>query len=441
MIEFLDKSFLWLLVPLVILGIYVYRSKVKNRFEFWIAYTVVFLIIISLGKPVLKTGEKTIYRKDTEIVILLDHSLSMEVSDLKPTRLTFALRKLKKLLKELEDEKVGLIIFAEKPEVIFYPFEKITETDIENLMIKAEGSTDILSAFSVANSVLTAKERIVVLVSDGSDEDLSKVVELIKQSGIKIVFYGVATEKGGKVPGYNALSRLNKEMVKIAQSNGIYVKPSQTDEDISRITDFIKDISEKTKTVLLKMHYKTDLSPFLALFSLGIITAGFLLRRFGSVFLIMFLFAYPSYSGEITGYFYYAIGEYKKAASEFLQEKDPENMYNAGLSYYKAGMYLNALSVLKKIKTDDPDLKKKVLYTQSLCYLAQKKYKKAEKILSELIELFPTEEKIRKLYRFVNMVYTLNKKPEKKKTIVKIKEKKSKHFKTAPMEIGEKNPW
>ena len=441
MIDFMEKGFLWLLVPVILLGIYAYRSKVKNRFEFWIAYIVVFLIIISLGKPVLKTGEKTIYKKDTEIVILLDHSLSMEVSDLKPTRLIFALRKVKKLLKKLEDEKVGLIIFAEKPEVIFYPFEKITEADIENLTIKGGGSTDILSAFSVANSVLTAKERIVVLVSDGSDEDLSKVVDLIKQSGIKVVFYGVATEKGGKVPGYNALSRLNMEMVKIAQSNGIYVKPSQTDEDISKILSYIKNISDKTKTVLLKMHYKTDLSPFLALFSLGLITAGFLLRRFGSVFIFLIFLSYPSYSGEIKGYFYYAVGKYKEAASEFLQEKDPENMYNAGLSYYKAGMYLNALSVLKKVKTDDPDLKKKVLYTQSLCYLAQKKYKKAEKLLSQLIELYPTEERIRKLYRFVNMVYNLRQKPEEKKTIVKIKEKKSKHFKTAPMEIGEKNPW
>ncbi|HHG73873.1 MAG TPA: VWA domain-containing protein, partial [Persephonella sp.] len=122
MIDFMEKGFLWLLVPVILLGIYAYRSKVKNRFEFWIAYIVVFLIIISLGKPVFKTGEKTIYKKDTEIVILLDHSLSMEVSDLKPTRLIFALRKVKKLLKKLEDEKVGLIIFAEKPEVIFYPF-------------------------------------------------------------------------------------------------------------------------------------------------------------------------------------------------------------------------------------------------------------------------------------------------------------------------------
>ena len=441
MIDFMEKSFLWLLLPLLILGIYAFRLKIKNRFEFWIAYTVVFLIVLSLGKPVLKTGEKTIYKKDTEIVVLLDHSLSMDVSDLKPTRLTFAIRKVKKLLKELEDEKVGLIIFAEKPEIIFYPYEKITETDIKNLTIKAGGSTDILSAFSVANSVLTAKEKIIVLVSDGSDEDLGKVKDLIKQSGIKIVFYGTATEKGGKVPGYEAISRLNSEMVKIAQLNGIFVKPTQTDEDISKIVSFIKNISEKTKTVLLKIHYRTDLSPFIALLSLGIITGGFLLRRFGSVFLIMLLFAYPSYSGEMTGYFYYTIGKYKKAASEFLQEKDPENMYNAGLSYYKAGMYLNALSVLKKIKTDDPDLKKKIFYTLSLCYLAQKKYKKAEKILSELIEMYPTEEKIRKLYRFVNMVYTLNKKPEEKKTIVKIKEKKSKHFKTAPMEIGEKNPW
>jgi len=441
MIDFIEKDFLWLLIPLLLLGVYVYRSKIRNRFEFWTAYIVVFSLVLSLGSPVLKKGEKTVYKKDTEIVILFDRSLSMEVSDLKPTRLKFALRKVKKLLKNLYDEKVGLVTFADKPEIIFYPYEKITEKDVENLFVKAGGSTDILSAFSVANSLLTGKERIIILVSDGSDEDLSKVKELIEQSGVRLIFYGVATEKGGKVPGYNALSRLNTEMVKIARSNGIFVAPSQTDEDITKIVSFIKNISEKTKTVLLKIPDQTDLSPFIALLSLGIITAGFLMRRFGSVFLVILFLSYPSYSGEIKGYFYYSIGNYKKAAEEFLKEKDPENMYNAALSYYKAGMYLNAQSLLKKIKTEDLHLKKKVLYTLSLCYLAQKKYEKAEKTLGDLIEIYPTDEKIRKLYRFVNMVYNLNKKPEEKRTIVKIKEKKSKHFKPAPMEVGEKNPW
>lgn len=441
MIDFIEKDFLWLLIPLLLLGVYVYRSKIRNRFEFWTAYIVVFSLVLSLGSPVLKKGEKTVYKKDTEIVILFDRSLSMEVSDLKPTRLKFALRKVKKLLKNFYDEKVGLVTFADKPEIIFYPYEKITEKDVENLFVKAGGSTDILSAFSVANSLLTGKERIIILVSDGSDEDLSKVKELIEQSGVRLIFYGVATEKGGKVPGYNALSRLNTEMVKIARSNGIFVAPSQTDEDITKIVSFIKNISEKTKTVLLKIPDQTDLSPFIALLSLGIITAGFLMRRFGSVFLVILFLSYPSYSGEIKGYFYYSIGNYKKAAEEFLKEKDPENMYNAALSYYKAGMYLNAQSLLKKIKTEDLHLKKKVLYTLSLCYLAQKKYEKAEKTLGDLIEIYPTDEKIRKLYRFVNMVYNLNKKPEEKRTIVKIKEKKSKHFKPAPMEVGEKNPW
>ncbi|SNZ02972.1 Ca-activated chloride channel family protein [Persephonella hydrogeniphila] len=441
MIEFLDKSYLWLIILLIGIIPVAFKRGVVKRIEFWMIFLLLFLLIIILARPVIKSGEKAFYKKDTEVVILLDSSLSMGVKDIKPDRLHFALKKLKKLVEDLKDEKVGLIVFSDKAEIISFPYQKITPEDINNLSLKPEGSTDMLSAFSTANSVLTGKERIVILVSDGGDEDLEKVKELIEQSGIRVVFYGVATEKGGKVPGYNALSQLNREMVAVARENGIFVKATESDNDIRKISEYVKNISEKTKTILIKVSSKIELSPFIALVSLGVVFGGFFMRRFIAVILFSALVFTPSYSGELSGFFYYITGNYKKAATEFLEDKTPENMYNAALSYFKAGMYENAEAVLKEIKTENVELKKKIKYTFALCLIARKKFKKAEKVAEELIEIYPQDRRIRKLYQFTNMVVNLGKKPEKRKTIVKIKEKKSRHFKASPMEIGERNPW
>ncbi|MDQ7056716.1 MAG: VWA domain-containing protein [Persephonella sp.] len=414
-----------------------------RKLEVAIVFMVVVMTVFSLSRPVLNRGEQTFYRKDTEVMIMIDHSLSMGVKDYRPDRLRFALRKAVELVEKLKDEKVGLLIFADRPEILTLPYEKTEKTlsVLKRLKLKPSGSTDILSAFSTANSALTGKERVVVLFSDGSDEDLGKVRELIKQSGIKVVFYGVATIEGGKVPGHMALSKLNTEMVNIAKTSGIFVKPTQNDTDIKNIYQYISTVSEKTKTVLLKVSLRTDLSPFIAGLSLFVILSGYMIRKLLFTILILILMNPPVYAGELAGLFYYITGNYQKSAQEFFEDRTPENMYNAALLYYRAGMYNRALSILKEIKTENPSILKKVKYTTALCYLAQKNFKHAREIAEELVSLFPEEKRIKKLYLFTNFVLGTEKKKEDRKTVVKIKEKESPVSKTSPAQVGEKNPW
>ncbi len=443
MLEIINKEYLWLLVPVFLIGVFFLKTKQIKRFEVFIVFVVTVLTIFSLSRPVLSRGEHTVYKKNTEIIIMIDRSLSMGVRDYRPNRLSFALQKVIKLLDKLKDEKVGLLMFSDRVEILTFPSEKVEKAVkiLKNLKIKPSGSTDILSAFSTANSILTEKERIVILVSDGSDENLAKVKELIQQSGIKLIFYGIATLQGGKVPDYNSISRLNLQMVDIAKNSGIFVKPTENDADIEAIYKYIKNISENTKTVLLKIPSKVDLSPFINAFALFIIFSGYMMRRLIFVFLLFILINPSVYAGELKGLFYYITGNYKKAAKEFFEDKKPENMYNAALLYYKIGMYNKAISILKSINTDDADLLKKVKYTTALCYLAKKDFKKAKKIGEELVSLFPEEKRIKKLYLFANFILSIKKEEKDKKTVVKVKEKRNNTFKTSPTQVGERNPW
>ncbi|NPA58640.1 MAG: tetratricopeptide repeat protein, partial [Aquificae bacterium] len=256
-----------------------------------------------------------------------------------------------------------------------------------------------------------------------------------------LVFLGVATKEGGKIPGYNAVSRLNFDLKKYAEEKGLFVMVSREDKDLETIVRFVKGISERTKTVLMKIDKKTYLSPFIGLFGLVVIFLAYLSRRFVATATLVLLLPFYSHAGETLGYFYYLIGSYERSAVEFLKEKTPKNLYNAGLSYYRAGEYDRAQSLLKQVNTEDWELKKKVLYTLALTYLAKKNYAEAGRIAEELAGMYPQDGRVRKLYHFTNMVLNMDRKEEREKTVVKIKERRSKQPKTSPSQIGGKNPW
>ncbi|WP_457643413.1 VWA domain-containing protein [Persephonella sp.] len=443
MIEFLKEEFLWLIIPLLFIGWLYLKTGKDGRLQFLGFFTVALLMLLSLAQPVWKKGEKTFYKKDAEIAVLIDRSLSMGVSDLPPDRLSFGLKKVKQLIKALKDEKIAVVVFSDRPYVVSYPYEKNESllNKLDTVSISPEGSTGMLEAFSVANSVLTGKERIVILVSDGGDEPLDKLKVLLENSGLKLIFWGMATEEGGKVPGYDAVSRLNTEMVEFAEEHGRFVKYSYDNTDVESIASYIKNLTEKTRTVLFKVSINTQLSPFLALTALFVIFLTYLSRRFFTAALAVLLLYAPSYSGELEGYLYYFIGKYERAGEEFLESKTPSSLYNAGLSFFKAGRYDRAESILSEIQTEDPQLRKKVFYTKALCLIAKNDFEKAYQISKQLLQIYPDDEKVKKVYYFLNMVVSLEEEPEKQKTTVKLKEQQSQQPKTSPMEIGDKNPW
>ncbi len=443
-IEFLQIEYLWLLIPVVIIVLIYLKMRNKDYFEFLVFSIITVLLIIALAQPVIKKGYKTIYKTDTEIMILLDRSLSMAVDDLKPNRFEVAKNKVLKLLNNLEDVMVGLILFSDKSDVVFMPYDRKDEISkyLKDLPVDLKGSTNLLDAFSTANSLLTSKKRIVILVSDGGDDDISNLINLVKNSNLIVIYYGIATVKGGKIPGYNAVSKLNLSLEKITEiSDGITVKVSKNDEDIREITEFIQNITEKTKKEILKIPDYFELTPIIGGIILGLILLNFGIKRLTASLIVFFISTASSSAGDLQGYFFYIMGDYKKSAEEFIKDKDPYSQYNGAVSYIKGNMCDKAEPILKNIKTDDLELIKKIKYNLSVCLITKGKFKDAKKILEDIIQIFPDDRKLIKLYTFTNMVINLNKKPEKKITIVEIKEDKPKKHEKSQMEVGDRNPW
>ena len=444
MIEFKNPQFLLIAVLVLLwLGL-IWKKAGRNLKEFVFYSFVSILIVFILSQPVLKKGIQKIYKTDTQVILLIDRSLSMGVSDIKPTRLDVALKKAVQLLKKLKKEKAGVLVFSDEVDIIAYPdiVDKKLIEKMKTLKVRPEGSTDILKAVSTANSLFSSKEKIIILLSDGSDENLYKLKQLLKNSGTRLVFWAVATEEGGKVPRYNVISKINKQMIDIAyESGGMYQKVSYDNTDVENIYSFISKISSKTIKVAFTIPKSVDLSPFLAVFVLVLIFLKFALNQITGLFMAFLLFFNFSYAGEIKGYIYYFLGKYQKAGVEFSQDKDNKSRYNGALSFVKAGMYDRALGLLIGIKTDNIELYKKVRYLTAICYIGKNEFKKAYTVSKELIQTFPSDKKIAKIYDFTKMVVNFGKKPEKKITIVKVKEKSKKKNKIAPKNIQKLNPW
>jgi len=146
----------------------------------------------------------------SDLVILLDLSRSMEVKDVKPSRIVRARQEIDDLLRLKSGLRVGLIGYASVAHVLA-PITEDAET-LRNLLpslspelVRLPGSR-LSSALDRArrlfSSQLPGATRHLLLISDGDfdEPDLETMVSKLHQDGIRLHVLGIGTEQGGQVP-------------------------------------------------------------------------------------------------------------------------------------------------------------------------------------------------------------------------------------------------
>ena len=233
--QFLQPHYFWFLtLILVSFGVEVYLMKWKNRKisklgdisvlasflpkvnpiqVFWKYFwwrNSLFFIVIALTQPVFGTKKVATSLKNTELIIALDISNSMNVKDLSPddTRLTIAKRAVIQLINNLNGEKVGICVFAgnayvQLPLTADYNAVKMYVNEIETDMVSVQG-TNISEAIttSVGMFSLLKNTKAIVLVTDGeSHEGNSETsIALLKQKGVVLSVLGIGSKQGGYIP-------------------------------------------------------------------------------------------------------------------------------------------------------------------------------------------------------------------------------------------------
>ena len=222
-------------------------SKYRPDVKFWLIFAAIGLFSVVLARPQFGSKQETVKRKGVEVIIALDISNSMLAQDVQPSRLEKAKRLVSRLVDELDNDKVGMIVFAgdaftQLPITSDYISAKMFLESISPSLISKQG-TAIGEAINLATRSFTPQEgvgRAIIVITDGENHE-GGAVEAAKaaaEKGIQVSVLGVGMPEGAPIPiegtndyrrdreGNVIVTRLNEAMCQeIAKDGkGIYVR-------------------------------------------------------------------------------------------------------------------------------------------------------------------------------------------------------------------------
>lgn len=240
------------------------KFKIKFYFVF-VALLLGILAIASLRSPSGRGEEKS---AGIDIIVALDISKSMLSQDIKPTRLDRAKQLIRNLTANLQNNRVGLVVFAGQA-ILQMPLTddvgaiNMYLPNINTDMIPIQG-TAIGTALETADDALNAldkKHKAIILITDGEthDKKTDAAIKKLYADGVTVMTVGIGTPGGAPIfdPVTNAdkkdkdgnivISKLNEEVLKeIAEkTQGTYVLLNNDRNAIQKITGQINNMEKK----------------------------------------------------------------------------------------------------------------------------------------------------------------------------------------------------
>lgn len=226
-------------------------SSIRPQFKFYIQIVAMMLLIIALARPQFGVKEQTVKRQGMEVMVALDVSNSMLAQDVAPSRLERSKQLLSKIIDDMTEDKVGLVVFAgdaytQLPITCDYVSAKMFLSSISPSLVARQG-TAIGSAIDLSIRSFGAEStasRAIILITDGEnhEDDAIGAAKLAKEKGIQVFVLGVGKPEGSPIPlegsmsfrkdkdGNVVVSKLNEEMCRqIAQAGGgMYLRVDNT---------------------------------------------------------------------------------------------------------------------------------------------------------------------------------------------------------------------
>lgn len=298
-----NLSWLWIILAASVLFFFLYltwRSKAGKRIgdeklvgllvtgfspgRFYLKYILILLAmaagIIAALNPGRIGGEENIKRKGIDIAIAMDVSKSMLATDLAPSRLERAKQFVNKLMDEMPDDRISLILFAGKA---YMQMPLTTDHGAAKLFVSAAGPdavpqqgtviSDALEMSARAFNVTDKRFKSIILISDGEDQDngAAKKAKDLDGQAVMVNTVGVGSAEGSVIVdpatgenkkdenGNTVISKLNDELLKTvaANTNGIYVNLKGTDEAVTQVKQQLSQIDRKAYGDISLMNFRT----------------------------------------------------------------------------------------------------------------------------------------------------------------------------------------
>lgn len=242
-------------------------SSNRLHFKFWLFTTAFALMIFSMSRPQFGSKVEKAQRKGVDLMVCFDVSRSMLATDIQPSRLERSKQALNRMVDELKNDRIGIIIFAGKsfiqlPITNDYGAAKMFIDRLSTNLINQQG-TAIGGAIELAASSFNLEEeslnnRAIIVLTDGEnfeDDPIAVASELAKKN-IKVHAIGVGSPSGSPIPivrqnhqtdfhrdrdGNVVVTKLDEAFLqKLASAGkGIYVRATTADIGLSKILNEI----------------------------------------------------------------------------------------------------------------------------------------------------------------------------------------------------------
>ena len=163
--------------------------------------------IMALAGPTWERLPAPVFRNESALVIVLDLSRSMDVADIRPSRLQRARYKIIDILKQRKDGQTALVVYAEDAFTVT-PLTDDTGTissqlsSLSTSMMPVQGSRAkkaLMRAEALLEQAGVRNGRI-LLVTDSVDSAVRSVARDLKHKGYELLVLGVGTENGAPIP-------------------------------------------------------------------------------------------------------------------------------------------------------------------------------------------------------------------------------------------------
>ena len=271
-------------------------SKSRPIWKFSLLLVALVLLIVAAARPQFGQKENTVKRQGIEVMVALDISNSMLAEDVAPNRLDRAKQMLSKMIDNMVDDKVGLVVFAgeaftQLPITCDYVSAKMFLNTITPNLIQTQGTaigTALQTAITSFGSPESEAGRAIILITDGEnhEDDAIAAAKKAHELGIKVFVIGIGKPEGAPIPkpgtndyfkdrqGQVVVSKLNEEMCQqIAQAgSGVYVRCDNTNTAMRALQQELDHIatSELESTIYADYNEQYQSFALIALFLLMI---------------------------------------------------------------------------------------------------------------------------------------------------------------------------
>jgi Ca-activated chloride channel homolog len=265
-------------------------SDSRSVVKFLILLLAMLAGVIMLSRPQFGSRIEDVKKQGVEVIIALDVSNSMLSEDIQPDRITRAKQAISRLVDNLENDKIGLIVFAgdaytQIPVTTDYVSAKMFLSTISPDMVPKQG-TAIGAAINLGIKSFSpgeGKSKAIIIITDGEnhEDDPVAAAEEAAKAGIIIHTIGIGSTEGVPIPvtvngrkeylkdasGNTVISKLDEDILKkIAMTtDGNYVRASNTNIGLDQIYSDIRKLKKQELESTQYTEYNDQFQIFAAI--------------------------------------------------------------------------------------------------------------------------------------------------------------------------------